>query len=99
MTPHSSAACQCRDRTTMSPSLPGPKGLTSARRDGSSVRRPMMTRVAALVLMAGTPALAQVALFADRGNNAIWHVDDLNGNGVIDEPAEIWAFFNGSNAA
>src|SRR5262245_44819162 len=63
-----------------------------------------MNRVPALFALAGTAISAPLALaqprqlFADRGNNVIWLIDDLDSNGVIDEPAEIWAYFDATNA-
>ena len=55
----------------------------------------------AIVVLAGlaVPALGQTrVLVADRAANAVWLMDDINGNGVIDEPSELWQCFNATNA-
>ena len=55
----------------------------------------------AVIVLAGLalPALGQSrVLVADRAANAVWIMDDINGNGVIDEPSELWQCFNATNA-
>src|SRR5262245_27354997 len=58
-----------------------------------------------LFLVASTLALSAAAsaqtqfLIADRNSDALWRVRDLNGDGVISDPAEIFLWFNGANAA
>jgi hypothetical protein len=61
-------------------------------------------RTAPFALIAGLaaafPAAAQDRfVVADRTNNALYILWDLNHNGVIDEPAEVFTWFNASNAA
>lgn len=38
-------------------------------------------------------------ILADRTSDALWTLHDANGNGVIDEPGEVFLFFNAANAA
>lgn len=51
-----------------------------------------------LALAAAAPAQDRF-LLADRNNDAIYLVRDLNHNGVIDEPAEVFLWFNATNTA
>ena len=62
-----------------------------------------MSKPLFLVLAAGAIAQSALAqsryLIADRTNDAIYELIDLNGNGVIDEPGEVHLYFNGTNSA
>lgn len=49
--------------------------------------------------LAGATGQQLEVIVNDRDNDAIWHLIDRNGNGVIDEPGEIVLFFNAANAA
>lgn len=54
--------------------------------------------LAGLAMPAALRAQTQF-LINDRTNDTIYRVIDLNGNGTIDEPGEVFAWFSGANAA
>ena len=66
-----------------------------------------MKRITLTVFAAGgavasvaAPAAAQLELLlSDRGADALWRLVDLNNDGVIQDPAEVFLFHNGANAA
>jgi hypothetical protein len=59
----------------------------------------VLAGVAGLAVCAAGAAAQTRFVLADRTNDALWAVDDLNGNGLIDEPGEVALMFNGANAA
>ncbi len=54
---------------------------------------------AGLAMCAGDVSAQTRFVLADRTNDSLWAVDDLNGNGIIDEPGELVLMFNSANAA
>ncbi len=64
------------------------------------MRARVFSALAGLCALWGSVASAQVAfLVADRTNDAVWVLADFNGNGVINEPAEVRLWFSAANAA
>src|SRR5438477_7334552 len=54
----------------------------------------------ALTVPAAMPARAQSNfLMADRTADAIWRIRDLDNSGAINDPAEVFLWFNATNAA
>ncbi|MCK6457268.1 MAG: dockerin type I domain-containing protein [Phycisphaerae bacterium] len=58
----------------------------------------VLTLLACLASQAATQAQVQF-LINDRTNDAIYRVIDLDGNGVIDEPGEVFLWFSAANSA
>jgi len=52
-----------------------------------------------LLLCASGPAAGQInILVGDRGSNRIWRFTDVNNNGIIENPAEVFPWFEACNA-
>lgn len=60
-----------------------------------------MHRIVLMMIAVGLCATAVHAqprfLVNDRANNTIWLIDDLDGNGSITEPGEVWTYFSAAN--
>jgi hypothetical protein len=53
---------------------------------------------AAVFSSLAAPALGQLSLLvADRGNNALWRLTDVNGDGIIQNPEEVFLWHSSAN--
>lgn len=61
--------------------------------------RPLLTALVAVAPITASAQLAAPYLLADRTNDALAVVQDRSGDGIIDEPAEVGAWFDALNSA
>jgi hypothetical protein len=79
------------------PSTPGAPGPARRKEEKKLFNR--LTSVAAAALIAAVASAQNQFLINDRTNDAIYRVRDIDANGVIADPAEVFLWFNSNNNA